>query len=376
MTVECFTNDNGPLIVALVFNLGSNIEFESQHGYTHILEHYFLNLSRKQASDLLVQAYTESDHMEIRYISKYNTLERLKEIIRLVNSILIFQNHDRVAFERSKGDVLHEINNNRMRTGEKILQAVSGNTYHLPLGDFNTVKNITYNQFIDFSELFLAFSDLLLWVYGNVKSETLQSYVEETIKFKAQQCQIGLYNQNWPQWHAYQDSLSMRASVYHIILHDLLDVTRVYNKAIQMLGDEIIERIAAEYGLINHFTISHKYISSELKLVVITFKQLVEQHKVMSLQVLRDFLYQHLTDDAITEAKYEIIEWLNNSGKAGFKAIQLLEDRRRHFLYKEYSIYDRESLEMLINQMYQIGYWDIASYIHNLTKAPNILFVH
>lgn len=368
--------NNGPLIVALIFNLGSNIEFESQCGYTHILEHYFLNLSQKGTSDLLVQAYTESDHMEIRFISKLNSVTKLKEILGLVNSLLSHQNYDKAVLEKSKMEVLHEIKNKGMRTEEVILQTVSGNMYHLPLGDFNAVENITFDKFIEFSKDFLACSDFLLWVYGNVTAEILQNYVKETIKFKVQPYLTNLCNHNLPQWSAYQDSVSIPSSVHHIILHDILNVSSVYNKSIQMLGDEIIERIAAESRMVKNLTISHKNISPELKIMIITLEHLLDHGKVMSLQCLGDFIYQHLTDEAIIKVKREIIKWLNNTKKVGFKAIQLLDDRKRHFLYNEYSIYDREALEILINQMYKLEYLDIKHYIQNVAQLPNIIIAN
>lgn len=374
MIIECLSNYETSLIVAVVFNLGSNIESESQFGYTHVVEHYFLNLIEENKHDCLVQAYTESDHMEVRFISKNNTFSELEKIFSLINYMINSPNFDNNILYKSKNDVIHEILTKKNHSKEMILKSIAGSLYHLPIGTLNSVQNISIHSFKNFLKKFLANNNFLLCVFGSISNQTVKSLAKRTIIHFPQKKQFNLEEYYYPVWNGYQHTLQKINKFQYIVIKDNWNVSKVYYKAIQMLGDYIIENIITKSKLFSKFKISYKYISQTLKIIIITMVYPCKNDHIIDLKFLFSYIHQHINDSIIDLAKSEITGWLQYTVQSGYNVKLLLDDRKRHFLYNEFSIYDKESTNILIKKINQLYFNDIERYFFNISQSPHVIF--
>lgn len=379
MTVECVSSNSSSLTVAIVFNIGSNNEKATQFGYTHVLEHCLLKTSQLQGIDCIIQAFTEPDHMEIRYISSINNSKELEKILRLVNSLINETNLSKSVLQYSKEEVLKEIKYANDSDTEKmrIFYELTNGLYHLPIGEKLSVENITYDAFKTFFKLYLSSCDFLLWICGNITDFTAQNLVSKVVKHKLGMRKEVTLDNHVPRWkmNLFSAHNVETISVQRIVIQYLTDLSTVENKSLQSVSDFLIEKIVPTINFLSYAMLSYKYISAQFKTLIITLIYETKNTHILELQAIVECIRQNLTDGIIECAKQEVIKWLQESRINGYKVDQIFNDRKRHYLYNEFSVYNPASLSLLISGVKCIKRQDVEQYFTNLFESPNTIYV-
>lgn len=370
MQLLFINNQDSYLNVAVILNKGSNIERFRESGYTHILEHCFLELIETN-EECQVQAYTEFDHMQIHFISRKNTYEECVKIFKNINKIFVTDKIPEPILKNAMNEVLCEIRNGISSISPELLEAISdGSMNSIPIGSERDIKKITVDKIENYKKYYLKQSDLMILVCGdnNCSVDKLESLLHPKLK-----------NRNVET--VYSNSDSMINIKYHSniliksgIIEKLICQYEYYikttkNKLIQIIGDQLIEEVAKKSEKFLDVTIAYKHFGEFFKLLIITlyynkcYISAINFHDFIVL--IKNVVTKHDFFNVINRTKNLLKEYF----QYGATIPMLLTQEKNNFLYGEPKLFYSTPYVEIEKCIESISYEEIIDYFSDLDNG-------